>query len=200
MTPIYDCTAVILAGGRSLRMGRDKADVMLAGISMLDRCVMAMQKQFKHLALSVRTPREYINIHQVCDQEGDDRAPMAGIVSVLEQVDTPWVFAIACDMPLINPCIIDYMASCRGHQHAVAAVVGGIVQPLSAFYSKAILPEMRLRMNRGDRSLMTLIGDLDVTLVEEKQLKAIDPDMHGFMDLDTEQDVDMAEAILGASR
>lgn len=196
MKIIDGCTAVILAGGKSQRMGRDKAGVLLAGVSMLDRCIMAMQEQFAFLVASVRTPRLELDIPQICDREDLERAPMAGILSALEQVETPWIFAIACDMPLICGGIIGYMAACRGHQKAIAAVVGGRVQPLGAFYAKAALPEMRRCIQSGDRSLRNLLGHMDVTLVEEDRLKMIDPDLLGFMDLDTDQDVRMAEAVL----
>lgn len=167
---------------------------------MLDRCILVMQECFESLVVSVRTPREHLDVPQLCDQEEMDRAPMAGVLSALEQVETPWVFAIACDMPFICTEIISHMAGCRGDQQAVAAVVGGNIQPLAAFYSKDVLPEMRRRMHGGDRSLRKLLSHIDTTFVEESQLKKMDSGLHAFLDLDTNQDVSVAAAILESSR
>jgi len=195
MKSVDGCTAVILAGGESSRMGQDKAEVMLAGESLLHRAIFGMQQQFEQLLISVREPREHLLFPQLCDR-GEGGGPMMGISTALERVNTPWVFVMACDMPFVSAALLSAMAERRGNQQVVVPVVDGMVQPLAAFYSKSCLPLMRQQIISGDRSLKRLIEKADATLIDGEELRAFDPELLSFMDLDSKHDVEKAEGIL----
>lgn len=113
---IEDCTAIILAGGDSQRMGRDKANVLLGDQTLLQHVIATMQQIFPHVIVSVREPRPEINLSQVCDAKagaGMDAGPLAGLVASLGQITTPWAFAVACDMPFVTPALVNLLASYR---------------------------------------------------------------------------------------
>ncbi len=109
---IEDCTALVLAGGDSRRMGQDKAALMLNGKTLLQRVTAAMQQIFPKVIVSVRQPRSGVELPQVCDEQASG-GPLAGLVAGLAQADTPWVFAVACDMPFVMPEVIEQLASYR---------------------------------------------------------------------------------------
>ena len=79
---------------------------------------------------------------QVCDEQ-EASGPLAGLIAGLSQVDTPWVFAVACDMPFVTPAIVNRLAELRNGFQAVVPVVGGYQQPLAAFYAASALETMR---------------------------------------------------------
>ncbi|MDQ6950259.1 MAG: molybdenum cofactor guanylyltransferase [Mariprofundales bacterium] len=197
---IPNCTAVIMAGGESTRMGRDKARIPLAGIPLIDHVIAVIAPLFSQIVVSVRAPRAEITLPQLCDQNSDQvgkgRGPMIGIATALEQVETPWVFALACDMPFVSPQPIHCMARKRAGQQVVVPIVDGTVQPLAAFYAKSCLPLMRKQIISGDRSLQRMIARMQTTLVDEAELKRYDPELLSFMDLDCEADIDAAKAVL----
>ncbi|MBK9161240.1 MAG: molybdenum cofactor guanylyltransferase [Nitrosomonadales bacterium] len=189
---IEDCTALILAGGDSSRMGQDKAALVLDGATLLERVTDTMRGLFPGVLVSVRQPRAEVALPQVCDAEADG-GPLAGLVAGLAEVDTPWMFVLACDMPFIQPAIVARMAELRGEHQAVVPRVGGHPQPLAAFYAVRALETMRARLAGEDRSLRGVLRELDVRYVEEAELREWDPQLRGFFDLDTPQDYQAAQ-------
>ncbi len=184
---IADCTALILAGGDSSRMGQDKAALLLDGETLLQRVTATMQTSFSQVIVSVRQPRAEVALQQVCDTQADG-GPLAGLVAGLGQVETPWMFAVACDMPFIQSDVIARMAELRGEQHAVVPMIGGHPQPLFAFYSKQALPVMRETLASGEKRVRAVLKQLDVRYVNEVELREYDPQFRSFIDLDTPQD------------
>jgi len=193
--PIKGCTCVILAGGKSKRMGQDKAFVKLANDTLLNIVIRNMQPLFKKMLISVRESREHLLFPQLYDR-GNGAGPMVGIETALERVASQWVFAIACDMPFVSSELIYSMAEKRTDRDIVVSFVAGSLQPLAAFYSKSCLPCMQSQLESGDRSLKSLIKKLDATIFTEDECRRYDPDLRSFSDLDTPEDVARAEALL----
>jgi molybdopterin-guanine dinucleotide biosynthesis protein A len=210
---IEDCTALILAGGDSQRMGQDKAALVLNGKTLLESVITTMQSIFPTVIVSVRQPREGLNVRQVCDEQVAS-GPLVGLIAGLAQVETAWVFAVACDMPFVAGGVVERLARyrfkppsvppCQGggavcsspdkgrpggvEVQAVVPMVGGYPQPLSAFYARSALEVMRASLAEGDKSLRGMLQKLDVLYVCEAELRACDPQLRSFFDLDTPQD------------
>ena len=189
---IADCTALILAGGDSRRMGRDKAALVLGGRTLLETVTAAMQQVFPQVLVSVRQPRAGVDLPQVCDEVAAS-GPLAGLVAGLAQAKTPWVFAIACDMPFISSALVEGLAMLRGQHQAVVPMVGGFEQPLAAFYATSAQEAMRTALAAGDRSMRGVLQNLDVRYVSEAELRETDPQLRSFFDLDTPQDLQEAQ-------
>ncbi len=200
---IDGCAALILAGGDSSRMGRDKTALEFAGKTLLQRAVEVMQSQFSQVVVSVRQRRPDIDVPQVCD-EIPDAGPLAGLCAGLEWAQArqiPWVFGMAADMPFLNPVLIERLAERRGNCQAVVPVVRGHPQPLAAYYSAAALPAFRETLaGSGKRSLRAVLERLDVCRVNEVDLQAADPGLRSFFDLDTPEDVALALRVFSQER
>ncbi|MEO8331070.1 MAG: molybdenum cofactor guanylyltransferase [Gallionella sp.] len=219
---IEDCTAIILAGGDSQRMGSDKASLLLDGQTLLQRVTVTMRQVFPKVMLSVRQPRAEIGLPQVCD-DPSFAGPLAGLASGLAAADTAWVFAVGCDMPFVVPEVIELLGRYRfkppsvppyqgggrlsspdkgrpggvGCQ-AVVPVVQGHPQPLAAFYARSSLEVIRAHLDSGGKnSLRAVLERLDVCYVDESALLAADPALRSFFDLDTPQDVIRAKRETG---
>ena len=135
---IEDCTAIILAGGDSQRMGSDKANLLLGGQTLLQRVIATMQEIFPHVIVSVRQLRPEIDLPQVCDEQPGDgmpgAGPLAGLVAGLGYITTPWAFAVACDMPFVAPALVEQLAKYRSRSSGgragragLSATAGGIL-------------------------------------------------------------------------
>ncbi|MDR2093095.1 MAG: molybdenum cofactor guanylyltransferase [Azoarcus sp.] len=187
---IGDCTALILAGGDSRRMGRDKADLQLGGQSLLQRTLDLMRAIFPATLLSVSQPRGDLDtsIPQIRD-DIPNAGPLAGLCAGLRHAATPWVFAVATDMPYLRPEIILRLAALRGMHQAVVPIVAGHPQPLAAFYATSALPTLRAALeNAQTRGLRRALAALDVCHVDETGLRDADATLQSFTDLDTPQD------------
>ncbi|MDQ6978806.1 MAG: molybdenum cofactor guanylyltransferase [Mariprofundaceae bacterium] len=187
---IEHCTAVILAGGESRRMGCDKAQLRLGEASLLDHALHHVRPVFPHIAVSVRQPRDDVDGVQWCDQ-GAGRGPMMGIAAALSQMTTPWLFVLACDMPLVSSALIRQLAEQVQQDDAVDVIVPrihGHVQPLCGFYSVRCLPAMEARIAAGQRGVQSLIATLHARVIDWDSMP------QQFMDVDTPQDMNMIES------
>ena len=188
---IEDCTAVIMAGGDSQRMGRDKANVALGDKTLLQMVTATMQQLFPQVIVSVRQPRAGIDLPQVCDEQPDG-GPLAGLVASLGQITTPWAFMVACDMPFVVPEVVGLLAGYRFRHQAVVPVVHGHPQPLAAFYATSCLAPLRVSLAAQQKGLRGALQQLDVRYVNEAEMLDADPHLRSFFDLDTPQDVEAA--------
>src|SRR3989338_5759408 len=218
---IEDCTAIILAGGDSQRMGSDKANLLLGGQTLVQRVTATMRQVFPQVILSVRALRPEIELPQACD-DPSYAGPLAVLVSGLGQITTPWAFVVACDMPFVVPEVVELLGRYRskptsvppyqgGSEYsspekggvccqAVVPVVQGYPQPLAAFYARNCLDAMRTHLGSGGRnSLRAALEKLEVCYVDEGEMLAADPGLRSFFDLDTPQDVARAKSVEGIS-
>jgi molybdopterin-guanine dinucleotide biosynthesis protein A len=185
---IVNSSALILAGGASRRMGRDKASLILDGRSMLDLVAETMQALFPEVKLSVREPRFDARLPQILDDPAC-QGPLAGLLSGLEQLSASWLFVVGCDMPFVTANVVEQLAMRRGACQAVVPVAGGYPQPLAAFYSRSSLRVIRTHLAAGGKqSMQAILEKLDVCFVEEAELLDADPTLRSFVDLDTPAD------------
>ena len=190
---IDGCTALIMAGGQSQRMGRDKASLLLGEQTLLQRVLAVVQPLFPHLLVSVRESRRDIDQVQICDAY-PNAGPLAGLCAGLKAMQTPWLFAVATDMPFVQSALVERLAARRSLDYqspqAVVPVVDGHPQPLAAFYARECLPQIEaLLQGEGKRSLRAALDRLSVCYVDEADLRAADPGLRTFFDLDTPQDL-----------
>ena len=188
---IADCTAIIMAGGDSRRMGTDKANVTLGDKTLLQTVTATMRQLFPQVIISVRQPRADIDLPQVCDEQPDG-GPLAGLVASLGQITTPWAFMVACDMPFVVPEVVELLAGYRLQHQAVVPVVHGHPQPLAAFYATSCLAPLRASLESQQKGLRVVLKQLDVRYVDEAEMLTADPLLRSFFDLDTPQDVEAA--------
>ncbi len=189
---IEDCTAIVMAGGDSRRMGTDKASLLLDGQTLLQSVIATMQQLFPKVIVSVRQPRAGIGLPQVCDEQPDG-GPLAGLAASLGQINTPWAFMVACDMPFVVPEVVELLAGCRLQHQAVVPVVHGHPQPLAAFYAVSCLAPIRASLAAQQKGLRGVLQQLDVRYVDEVEMLNADPQLRSFFDLDTPQDVEAAK-------
>lgn len=187
MNPIKDCTAIILAGGDSSRMGKDKVSLILHEKPLLEHISEALHPLFSEVLVSVRKHRQDIVLKQICDVSSE-HAPLIGLISVLRNVSSSWVFLTGCDMPWLSPKAIEFLGEKRRAYDAVTPVVSGKIQPLFAFYNKSSLPTLEAQLHKGRLSLTCALQCLNSLQVMEQELRVFDPQLLSFSDLDTPED------------
>ena len=196
---IIDCTAVVMAGGRSRRMGCDKATLRLGEQTLLQRVVDVVQPLFAELRVSVRAPRADLPWPQICDRH-QDAGPLAGLCAALEDAGNA-VDLRAGDRHAVRQAGADRTAGAAARRLRRGGSGGRrskLPQPLAAFYSATCLATVRALLDEthGKRSLRAALDRLNVHYVGEADLLAADPGLRSFFDLDTPQD--LIEAIHSA--
>src|SRR5262249_44622260 len=144
-------TGVILAGGKSSRMGQNKALMSLGGTRLVDRVVAVMRSVFDALLMVTNTPEVYVDLGLPMVQDvWPEKGSLGGIYSAIHHVGTPYSLVVACDMPFLRAAMLRYLITQRSGSDVVVPDVLGELQTLHAIYSKACLQpiERCLVMNR----------------------------------------------------
>ena len=152
--------AVILAGGRSSRMGHDKAFIELAGQTLLARQIqLARSAGAMETFISGRSDTDYSAFDaQILTDKFPDAGPLAGIHAALEATNSPLLLVLAVDMPGMTAEFLLKLASgCSENTGAVPRVTGNL-EPLAAFYPKAALPLAASLLGQNSLSVKNFAG------------------------------------------
>jgi len=167
-----DVTCIILAGGKSSRMGTDKALLELGGKKVIERIAAIVKPLFEKIILITNKPEHYkfLNLPLFKDVF-PYKGPLAGIHSGLLHSETEKNFILSCDVPLLNGEMINYIVEYETERTIKMCYAAGYFQPLAAFYSKKILPELEFHLKNFEK------------LIEEgKIVKKKNYGMHHFLD------------------
>jgi molybdopterin-guanine dinucleotide biosynthesis protein A len=164
-------TVVILAGGQSRRMGRDKLQLTLAGETLLDRALRRWGEAFPRVLVSVAGPERFPEL-------GDRRVfdafpgagPLAGLHAGLLRAGED-VFLTGADMPFASPEKALALASLCGEADACCLTDdAGRWEPLFAFYRPAVLPKAEALLSSGRRSMGALLASVRLREVRPAEL------------------------------
>lgn len=188
--------AIILCGGQSSRMGRDKALLpfgedetllqrvvrIVGGIVPLDQvvCAAAAGQQLPVLPGPVRVMRD----------EMPDCGPLAGMAAGLTALaaEADAVFVCGCDTPLLEPAFVTRMFESLGTHQAAVACVGGQLCPVPAIFRTNVLPTVRSLLERRQRSLQALVAAVDSVQVDMGQLRVVDRELMSFRPCNTPEE------------
>jgi len=149
-----DCTAVILAGGKSLRFESDKTRLEVNGVKIIEIIVEKCRPLFSEIIIvgagfNIPGVREVSDIFQ-------DMGPLGGIHAALSASSNETCFITACDMPNFHPPLVKKLLDSSGGYDVVIPETGGLLQPLFAVYKKSALPEAERLLSQNIRSILRL--------------------------------------------
>jgi len=200
-SPTGPVSGVVLAGGQSSRLGRDKSLLEIEGQPLLARTVRILAKFSDDLLVVTNTPERYaplaLPVRFVADEQPGVGSLM-GVYSGLKAARSPRALVVACDMPFLNPALLDYLISLAGEYDVVIPRLGGLPEPLHAVYSRACLPAMEKVLRQGKRQIIAFFDQVRVRWVEERELAPLDPRRLSFLNINTPQDWARVQAILRA--
>lgn len=152
-------TAVILAGGRGMRMGgQDKGLLALAGQPLVAHLIDALQPQVESLLINANRNRvayQALGWPVVSDQVGEFFGPLAGMLSALEVAHTPYVLSVPCDSPLLVRDYAQRMYQTLLNQSAELSVAhdGKRLQPVFALLSTSLCTSLQAYLAAGERKI-----------------------------------------------
>ena len=137
--------AFILVGGRSSRMGRDKASIVINGKSLVERSIDCIGKALGNVSISIVTRSGQqassisVNVPIIFDHH-QDRGPWGGVEAALSRSNAEWTFIMACDYPLMSPDVIKFLVENVSDEFdaIVTRQTDGKLQPLCALYRTSI--------------------------------------------------------------
>lgn len=181
-------TAVILAGGKSSRMGFDKQLLTINDKLIYQGVFESLKELFSDIAIVTNTPNLYQSSQiRTCSDEFSNMGPLAGIHIALKTAQSGYVYLLACDMPVVNP---DYIAFMMGKISETGARIcvtrrNGRIEPFNAFYSTDLLEDIEKRLKDGNSSLFDFITSADTYVVSEEDASRFDSDLDMYTNLNT---------------
>jgi molybdopterin-guanine dinucleotide biosynthesis protein A len=184
MEAIKDVTGVILAGGKSLRYGRNKALVRIEGIPLIERVVNVMSSLFRRLILITNTPDEYAFLKLPMHKDLiKGLGPIGGIFTALMTIKNSAGFFVACDMPNLNPALIHYMVEIRDGFDAVVPRLQEGTEALHALYGKRCLPPIKQLIDSSQYQIFRFYPSVSVRYVNEAEIRRFDPQLESFFNI-----------------
>lgn len=196
-------SGLVLAGGRSSRLGRDKVREEVGGKPLLLRTVDAVAFATDEVLLAGDpTGREDLALPADARWVPDivpGRGPLSGLQAGLAAARHEFVLMVGCDMPFLNPSVLRFLIGLAPGHEAVVPRIRGQMEPLHAVYARSNLPivEALLAKNDGTSRPQDLIARVRVRYVGEEELRSLDPDLRSFFNVNTEEDLARARRMLG---
>lgn len=183
---------VVLCGGRSRRMGRDKALLPVGDPA---------QPLVAHVASGLRRVADPVFVapgragrlgplpYPELDDEGEDLGPLGGIAAALAASPHEVMAVVAVDMPFVNPAVFDLLARTRADEDAVVPETSDGLQPLHALFATEALLAVRAALADGRLSVLDLLGRLSVRVVGPRDWGSVDPEGRFAMNLNEPADL-----------
>lgn len=196
----HDVSAILVAGGRSRRLGRDKRFIEIGGQTLFDRSLATLESLFSEVIVVVAEKSQHFNAQGalLVSDLIPDRGSLGGLYTGLSHATHPRAFAIACDMPFLNPSVIRYLVELASQADVVMPKLTTGLQPMHAVYATRCVPllEEMARTNRLRIHELAENPTLAVRLVPEADLVQFDPDLRSFHNINTPEDLERARTFL----
>jgi molybdopterin-guanine dinucleotide biosynthesis protein A len=174
-------------------MGRDKAFLELAGRPLIEHIIEALRKVARDVIIVTNSPERYVSYGvTVATDVFDKRGPLTGIYSGLLKSAEEYNFVVACDMPFLNPRLIEHLGGLAPEYDIVVPSVGGLCEPLHAVYRRGLLPVIEEQIKSEKQRIQELFGRLRVRYVPEQELDRFAPARKSFKNLNTPQEYEEA--------
>lgn len=186
-------SAVILAGGKSSRMGFDKKNMIINDEFLLVSMVKKLRTIFDEIILITNTENNLDIFDNVSKDIIESQGPLSGIYTGLNIASSEFVYFIACDMPIIDKNYIEHMKSCIKNTEIDAVVTrcDNWIEPFNAFYSKSIVYTIKSFLETNQKSIFNLVKDINAIYIDECIAREYSKDFKMFCNLNTKEDIEI---------
>jgi molybdopterin-guanine dinucleotide biosynthesis protein A len=196
-----EATGIILAGGKNLRLGRNKALEIIGGKTVIERVVSSLQPVTSRIIIVTADGENHLltlpGARFVADTY-PGKGPLGGIYSGLSPASTEFSIAVACDMPFLNTNLLRHMLEiAHGFDAVIPRTKESLFEPLHAVYSKNCVPVIKSHIESGQLSIRAFLADVKVRYVEEGECRHYDPDLLSFFNMNRQSDYEKALKIAG---
>ncbi|MCH9039299.1 MAG: molybdenum cofactor guanylyltransferase [Chloroflexi bacterium] len=205
-----NASGIVLAGGRSRRLGRAKALEPFQGEPLIRRVIDRLSRITDDLVFVVNdheqasalpiSSRDTDLTYEIVIDKYPDGGSLGGIYTGLLAANSQWAFVVACDMPFLNVELMRHMLSMRDGQDVVVPRTDGYPEPTHALYNKSCLPFIEKRLKRDDLKIARFFDEIRVRFLEEAEVRGLDGDLLSFFNVNTQDDLDRALTLAAEGR
>jgi molybdopterin-guanine dinucleotide biosynthesis protein A len=201
-------TGVVVAGGRSRRLGQDKRRLRLwgeGGPTLLEHTLQVLAPLCAELIVVLNDAEAWPSLPaRLVPDVYEDAGSLGGIYAGLQTARHGYALVVGADMPLLSARLLDAMlARPRGYDALVPRALDPdiprnrlSVEPLHAIYSRACLAPLKAMLDAGERRVVSFFDRVRVEVIEPPELLALDPEGRSFMNINTPEDVVAARKLI----
>ena len=194
-----EVTGILLAGGKSRRMGEDKRYLVVGEQTLLERGLGVLRSTFQEVLVVIAqdSPQLVVDARVVRDLI-PDCGSLGGLYTGLIQATTPYIFVVACDMPFLDQAVIAQFTSRRATADIVMAKIEARLHPMHALYGKRCLPVVERMIQARQLKIQEIVSQssLRVQYVTETDLLTVDPTGRSFYNVNTPADFEVVRSLL----
>jgi len=182
-------TAIILAGGKSTRMGQEKSLILFSGKPLIEVLIDKLSRIFNNLMIITNKPDLYkkygIEIHtDLLKNHGS----LGGIYTGLFYSKTNYNFICACDMPFLNESLIKFMLKKAESYDVLIPQHNTRLEPLSAIYSKSCIAPIKEQLSKSNLKITDFFPSVEVKTITENEITSFDAEGKSFVNINTRED------------
>ena len=190
-----DITAIVLAGGKSKRMGKEKALLHIGEKTLIEIMIDKLKTLFPNIILSTNSPENFTFLKiRMIEDFYKNVGPLGGIHAGLTESNTEKNFIISCDLPLMSTEMIEYLCNFNSSKKIVVCKSGDYIEPTFGIYSREILEDIEVILNLNlqhglqakDISIQNAIEKIGADIIDATKLPFYNEDF--FYNMNTFED------------
>ncbi len=182
------CSLVILAGGRSRRMGRDKAALPAGDGTLIEHLARRLAPVVDETIIAGGSGQPNLPGVRIVDDRYPDLGPLAGMHAGFTAARYPHVWVVGCDLPDVQPEMATLLRGLVDNYEAVVPRIDREPQGVCALYERALAARIEAMLDAGQRSIKALLAASNVRYVTTEELCAVDPELRSFRNINTPAD------------
>jgi len=195
-----DISCIVLAGGKSVRLGRDKIVETIGNKSLLQRVVSCLSSFNRNIIIVTAKGHSFSQFTgypklKVVSDIYPDKGSLGGVYTGLKVSDSFYNLVVAGDMPFLNRELLSYIMQLSVDFDLVIPRLGNIVEPLHAVYSKSCLAPIENLFKQNNLKIIDFFPSVRVRYVEAEEIDKFDPKHLSFFNINTERDLEAAREL-----
>ena len=182
------CSLVILAGGSSRRMGRDKAALPAGDGTLIEHLARRLAPVVQETIIASGRGGPALAGATMVEDRYPGMGPLAGMHAGLLAARTPLVWVVGCDLPDADPALASLLCGLARHHDAAVPRIEAEAQGVCAVYQRALAARIDALLQAGERRVSRLLAESNVRYVTAEELRTVDPELRSFRNLNTPAD------------
>jgi molybdopterin-guanine dinucleotide biosynthesis protein A len=183
-------TGVILSGGKSIRMGKNKAFIQVEGVPIIERIHNLFRELFQELIIVTNETDLFSNFNsKIYSDLIPDKGALGGLYTGIVLSSFYHSFCVACDMPFIKKSLVQFLIENVANEDVIVPRTKDGLQPLHAIYSKNCVDPIRRSIEEGKSKIIDIYDQVNVKIIDEKDFLCFDPGRESFINVNTPEEL-----------
>ena len=199
-----EISSIILAGGKSLRLGYDKVLERVGKTSLLEQVISRIDSFSKNIIVVTAKERTFASLAnhpkvKVVSDIYPGQGSLGGIYTGLKKSGSFYNLVVAADMPFLNESLLRYIIEVSDGYDFVLPKVDDLYEPLHAVYSRNCITPIENILQQGKKVIIELFNYVKVRYIGAEEIDRFDPQHLSYFNINTKEDLELARKIAGGT-